>query len=75
MAIERLKIFHRLVRKVKTAAFRYFLKFRSTEHVFVVTAAIVIGLLGGFGAVGIQKLIVFFEKLFWGVEGFPPGVY
>ncbi len=41
-------------------------QFRSTEHVFMVIVAVVIGLLGGFGAVGIQFTIKFFSRLFWG---------
>jgi CIC family chloride channel protein len=42
-------------------------QFRSTEHVFMVIVAVVIGLLGGFGAVGIQFTIKFFSRLFWGI--------
>ena len=42
-------------------------QFRSTEHIFMVIVAVIIGLLGGFGAVGIQFLIKFFSKLFWGI--------
>lgn len=57
---------------LKSAFFRYFLQFRSTEHVFIVVIAVVIGLLSGFGAVGIQFLIDNFETLFWGVKDFPP---
>ncbi|MBN2810173.1 MAG: chloride channel protein [Deltaproteobacteria bacterium] len=42
-------------------------QFRSTEHIFMVIVAVIIGLLGGFGAVGIQYLIKFFSRLFWGI--------
>jgi CIC family chloride channel protein len=56
----------------KTTVLRYFLHFRSTEHIFMVVMAVLIGLLSGFGAVGIQLLIKYFQILFWGVEGFPP---
>ncbi len=38
------------------------------EHSFVLTVAIIIGLLGGFGAVGIQYAIKEFQQLFWGGE-------
>ncbi|MEA1923234.1 MAG: chloride channel protein [Pseudomonadota bacterium] len=41
-------------------------QFRSTEHIFMVIVAVVIGVLGGLGAVGIQYLIKFFSQLFWG---------
>ena len=58
--------------KIKIALFRQFLKFRSTETVFMVAMAIAIGLLAGFGAVGIQWCIRFFQHQFWGAEEFPP---
>jgi len=41
-------------------------RFRTTEHTFMVAMAILIGLLGGFGAVGIQYLIKLIQKIFWG---------
>ncbi|MBN2333461.1 MAG: chloride channel protein [Deltaproteobacteria bacterium] len=41
-------------------------RFRATEHAFMVIVAIIIGVLGGFGAVGIQFMIKFFQKLLWG---------
>lgn len=62
----------RILRKAKVQLFRYFLQFRSTEHVFMVAMAILIGLLAGFGAVGIQWLIRFFQTTLWGAEEFPP---
>jgi len=45
---------------------RSYFRFRTTEHTFMVTMAIIIGLVGGFGAVGIQLLIKLFQKIFWG---------
>ena len=36
------------------------------ENSFVLTVAVIIGLLGGYGAVGIQYLIKEFQLLFWG---------
>jgi CIC family chloride channel protein len=57
---------------LKRTLFRYFLNFRSTEHVFMVVMAVFIGLLSGFGAVGIQLLIKYFQVLLWGAEEFPP---
>jgi len=41
-------------------------RFRATEHAFMVIIAVIIGVLGGFGAVGIQFSIKFFQKIFWG---------
>ena len=36
------------------------------ENSFVLTVAVLIGLLGGYAAVGIQYLIKEFQHLFWG---------
>lgn len=44
----------------------YFLRFKSTEHIFMVVVAVLIGLIAGFGAVGIQFTIKLFKLLFWG---------
>lgn len=44
----------------------YFLRFRATEHTFMIIVAIIIGLLGGLGAVGIQFTIKLVQKIFWG---------
>ena len=41
-------------------------RFRATEHAFMVIVAVIIGVVGGFGAVGIQFSIKFFQKIFWG---------
>ncbi len=40
-------------------------RFKMGEHSFVLTVAVIIGLVGGFGAVGIQFTIKEFELLFW----------
>ena len=47
-----------------------FFRFRATEHTFMVIMAIIIGLVGGFGAVGIQFMIKVFQKIFWGEWNF-----
>jgi len=39
---------------------------KMTDHVFMVVAAIVIGVLGGLGAVGFRFLIKLFHRGFWG---------
>jgi len=41
-------------------------RYKMGEHSFVLTVAVIIGMLGGFGAVGIQFAIKNFEHLFWG---------
>lgn len=46
--------------------FNNFLRFRATEHTFMIIVAVIVGLLGGLGAVGIQFLIKVFQKVFWG---------
>ncbi len=43
-------------------------RFKMGEHSFVLTVAVIIGILGGFGAVGIQYTIREFEHLFWSGE-------
>ncbi len=43
-------------------------RFKMGEHTFVLTVAVLIGILGGFGAVGIQYAIRGFEHLFWGEQ-------
>jgi CIC family chloride channel protein len=55
-----------LQKKIINGISNYFLKFRATEHTFMILVAIIIGLLGGLGAVGIQYLIKLFQELFWG---------
>lgn len=53
-------------KKIITTISEQFLKFRATEHTFMILVAIVIGFGGGLGAVGIQYLIKLFQELFWG---------
>lgn len=40
--------------------------FRATEHAFMVIVAVIIGVFGGLGAVGIQFSIKFVQKILWG---------
>ena len=56
-----------MYKKIVTIFNESMAQFRSTEHIFMVIVAVIIGLLGGFGAVGIQYLIKFFSQLFWGI--------
>jgi CIC family chloride channel protein len=56
----------RLQKKLYLIITNYFLRFRATEHTFMTIIAIMIGFLGGLGAVGIQFSIKFFQKVFWG---------
>ncbi len=52
--------------RVNDSLAHYFLRFRATEHTFMIIVAIIIGLLGGLGAVGIQFTIKLVQKIFWG---------
>ena len=54
-----------LYQKISKTVSHYVFKAKMREHSFVLIIAVIIGLLAGFGAVGIQKLIKFFQKLFW----------
>lgn len=56
----------RLASDLRSRLEQYFHQFRGTEHTFMVIAAVIIGLLGGLGAVAIQWLIKLFQLLFWG---------
>ena len=59
------KKYKRIQRTVLAELRRSFLRFKATEHTFIVIVATFIGLIGGFGAVGIQLAIKFFQKVFW----------
>lgn len=56
----------RIVFDLRDRLEQYFHRFRGTEHTFMVIVAVIIGLLGGLGAVAIQWMIKLFKKLFWG---------
>ncbi|MFZ0391644.1 MAG: hypothetical protein WAN36_14380, partial [Calditrichia bacterium] len=60
------KTFRKFQKYVITRLGRSLIRFRATEHSFMIIVAVVIGALGGFGAVGIQWLIKFFQEIFWG---------
>ncbi len=45
---------------------RYLERMKMTEHTFVILVAILIGLLAGFGAIGVRFLIRLFQRLFFG---------
>ncbi len=48
----------------KTVSY-YIVQAKMREHSFVLILAVIIGILAGFGAVGIQQLIKIFKELFW----------
>lgn len=58
--------FKSIQRKTVQIISEQFLKFRATEHTFMILVAIIIGFLGGLGGVGIQYLIKLFQEIFWG---------
>lgn len=66
LALKLRKQYRRLRISVLKTLRSYFLRFKSTEHIFMVVVAVVIGLLAAFGAVGIQFTIKLFKLLFWG---------
>ncbi len=61
-----LVVLRRYQRNFNNFLSNFFLRFRATEHTFMIIVAVIIGFLGGLGAVGIQYLIKVFQELFWG---------
>ncbi len=55
----------RFLRKLYKQFLVYFNRLKLTEHSFVLIVAVIIGLLGGYGAVLIQMTIRWFQHLFW----------
>ncbi len=43
-------------------------KFKTSDHLFMIIVPIIIGLLGGFGAIVLRFLIHFFQDILWGNE-------
>ncbi|GAB4366828.1 MAG: chloride channel protein [Calditrichia bacterium] len=56
----------RLQKKINDFLAVNFLRFRATEHTFMIIVSVLIGVIGGLGAVGIQFLIKLFNEIFWG---------
>jgi CIC family chloride channel protein len=55
-------------KRLSDYASRFTDSIKMRENSFVLTVAVFIGMIGGFGAVGIQYLIHEFQNLFWGGE-------
>jgi hypothetical protein len=55
-------------KRLSNYASRFADSIKMRENSFVLTVAVFIGMIGGFGAVGIQYLIHEFQYLFWGGE-------
>jgi len=55
-------------KKLSYYASRFADSIKMRENSFVLTVAVFIGMIGGFGAVGIQFLIQEFQHFFWGGE-------
>ncbi|WP_457566325.1 chloride channel protein [Caldithrix abyssi] len=56
----------KFLRRIYKQFLVYFNRLKLTEHSFVLIVAVIIGLLGGYGAVLIQLTIRWFQHLFWG---------
>ena len=54
-----------LYQKISKTVSRYVFKAKMREHSFVLIIAVIIGVLAGFGSVGIQELIIIFKRIFW----------
>lgn len=56
-------------KNIKDKIFLLFYKIKSSDHAFTIVVPIIIGLLGGLGAVLLRSLIHFFQNIFWGNWG------
>lgn len=63
-------LFEKVISPITHFVSQNYLRFRTTEHTFMVIMAVIIGLVGGFGAVGIQYSIRLIERIFWGTWDF-----
>jgi len=54
-----------LYQKISKTVSHYVFKAKMREHSFVLIVAVIIGILAGYGSVGIQDLIKIFKKFFW----------
>jgi CIC family chloride channel protein len=55
-----------LSRKALLAYVRTLDRAKMTEHGFMIIMAVIIGVVGGLGAIGFRSLIGFFQRTFWG---------
>ncbi len=60
------RVLEKFQHSINSFSYRAFLRFRSTEHTFMIIVAIFVGVLGGLGGVGIKFMIKLFNKIFWG---------
>lgn len=51
---------------IKHKALRLLLRFKASDHAFMIIVPIIIGLMGGLGAAFLRYLIHFFQALLWG---------
>ncbi|MFQ5585087.1 MAG: hypothetical protein ACE5GL_11680, partial [Calditrichia bacterium] len=63
-------LFEKFISPITQFVSQTYLRFRTTEHTFMVIMAVIIGLVGGFGAVGIQYSIKLIQRIFWGTWDF-----
>lgn len=57
--------FHKIIRNTAAKVLNLIDRAKMTEHSFILVIAVLIGLLGGYGAVFIQFTIKEFQRLFW----------
>ncbi len=54
-----------VLKRISVGIHDSFIRFKMMEHAFTITVAVLIGIVAGFGAVGVRLLIKFFNELFF----------
>ncbi len=60
--------------KLKKSLFKFTEMVRTSENAFMIVIPIIIGLLGGFGAIGLKYLIHLFQDILWGNDQYEASV-
>ena len=61
------------MKKIKSGITLLLEKFKTSDHLFMIIIPIIIGLLGGLGAIVLRTLIHFFQAVLWGNENYVAG--